>query len=104
MPTSLPATGTSRAAGGMIRSICGPKAPSTTEMIPERKLAARATLYALMNLAAGEFWKETKTQTRQIAFYVEGRLVVKRVYAGRGEAGGQTRWQRDKSTHWLTSR
>lgn len=77
MPTSLPATGTSRAAGGMIRSICGPKAPSTTEMIPERKLAARATLYALMNLAAGEFWKETKNANQTDRVLSWGRLVVK---------------------------
>lgn len=50
----LPATGTRRAAGGTILSICGPKAPITTEIIPEMKLAARATLYALMKLFSTE--------------------------------------------------
>lgn len=46
----IPATGTRRAAGGMMRSICGPKAPSTTEMMPVMKFAASATLYAFRKL------------------------------------------------------
>ena len=40
----IPATGTRRAAGGMMRSICGPNAPSTTVMTPVMKFAASATL------------------------------------------------------------
>lgn len=46
----IPATGTRRAAGGTMRSICGPKAPSTTEMTPLIKFAASATLYAFKKL------------------------------------------------------
>ena len=45
-----PAKGTRRAAGGMMVSICGPSTPRMTEMTPERRFPARATLYALRKL------------------------------------------------------
>lgn len=46
-----PATGTNKAAGGIMRNVCAPRAPITAVSAPRTKFDASETLYAFKNLA-----------------------------------------------------
>lgn len=65
-----------------MRSICGPKAPSTTEMMPLMKFAASVMLYAFLKLS-GVFYITT-VAAAPYGHDVQGHVYARDIPGGRG--------------------